>query len=249
MLTIKEIFKKFEVNAAYTFATIENGYPETRIAHLLTYDDEGLYFQTMTVKPFYKQLKDSNKVAICSLVSEAGAAEHDEKGLPSFTPGYFIRVNGDVRELSFEELEEKAKKDDKFTPLIRDIERYPTMTTFVLYKFKGEVYDYDFEMISRDNKIERERFSYGGMKHVEAGFVISNQCIGCGQCFRVCTFKAVNRAGLGQQQYTISGNRCDECGSCYSICPVNAIIPKVKMSEEDRKIAKNKLNKWLETPQ
>lgn len=243
MLTVKEIFDKFEVNAAYTFSTIDGEYPETRIAHLLTYDDEGLYFQTMKVKPFYKQLKETNKLSICSLATGQGAATHDENGLPNFEPGYFIKLNGDVRELSYKELENKAASDDRFVPLVNDIKRYPTMTTFVLYSFKGEVYDYDFAMKTRENKLERERFSYGGMKHIKSGFEISDKCIGCGLCAKVCTFKAI----VPGEKHSIDSKRCDECGSCYSICPVNAVIPKYEMEETNRKIVGKKLNQSLKS--
>ena len=61
MLKIKDIFKKFDEVNAYTFSTIDGDYPEVRIAHFLTFDEEGLYFQTMKVKPFYRQLSETNK--------------------------------------------------------------------------------------------------------------------------------------------------------------------------------------------
>ncbi len=226
MLNTKEVFEGFEKISAYTFATIDGDYPETRIAHFLTYDDEGLYFQTMKVKPFYGQLKKTGKVAVCSLVAENVAATHDENGLPSFPEGYFIRVSGDVRELSFEELTVKAEKDSRFLPLVKDIERYPTMTTFVLYKYKGELYDYDFEMKNRDHKLERQRFSFGGMEVIPPGFTINkDKCISCGKCEVACTFKSI----IPGEKYSINPNRCDECGSCALVCPVNAIETKVPM--------------------
>jgi uncharacterized pyridoxamine 5'-phosphate oxidase family protein len=56
-MKIEEIYKKFDDIGCLTFATIDGDYPETRIAHLFAWDEEGLYFRTMTVKPFYKQLK------------------------------------------------------------------------------------------------------------------------------------------------------------------------------------------------
>ncbi|MBA5851532.1 4Fe-4S binding protein [Clostridium sp. cel8] len=241
MLNIKEIFETFDAVNAYTFSTIDNGYPEVRIAHFLTYDKEGLYFQTMKVKPFYRQLTQTNKLAVCSLVTNQGAVSHDENGLPIFEPGYFIRANGDVKELSFEELTKKAEEDERFLPLIKDIERYPTMTTFVLYRFKGEVYDYDFDKVHRDHKIERNRFSYGDVKCEPPGFVIDpEKCIACGSCEKVCTFSTI----IPGEKYSIDGNRCDECGSCYSVCPVNAIKAKTPMDETYRKICGKKMTEY-----
>jgi ferredoxin len=47
-MKIAEIYAKFEQIGCLTFATIDGGYPQTRIAHLFAYDHEGLYFRTMT---------------------------------------------------------------------------------------------------------------------------------------------------------------------------------------------------------
>ena len=244
MMNIKEIFEKFDKMNAYTFATIDCDYPETRIAHLLTYDDEGLYFQTMKVKPFYRQLKETNKVAVCSLVTNQGPVTHDENGLPIFEPGYFIRANGDIREIDLSELIAKSKESSRFLPLVKDIERYPTMTTFVLHSFKGEMYDYDFDKKNRDHKIERERFSYGGMKHIDAGLYIDpEKCISCGTCAKVCTFSAIVQG----DKYSIDSKTCDECGSCYSVCPVNAIKAKTPMGEDDRNACGKSILKYIDS--
>jgi ferredoxin len=47
-MEIAEIYAKFDQIGCLTFATIDNGYPQTRIAHLFAHDHEGLYFRTMT---------------------------------------------------------------------------------------------------------------------------------------------------------------------------------------------------------
>lgn len=234
-MTIKEIFETFEKLHSYSFSTINGEYSEIRIAHFLTYDYEGLYFQTMKVKPFYAQLIKTNTVAVCALIAPDGRVIHDENGLSGFPAGYYIRVSGDVREVSLEELKEKSNDNDKFLPLIKDINRYPTMTTFVLNRFKGEIYDYDFEKSKRDHKIERKRFSFGGMEYNHAGFSINPEiCISCGTCAMVCTFDAII-PGNKQKAYSINGNRCDECGSCYCVCPSNAVEAKFEMNENERK--------------
>ena len=69
-MDIKAIYKKFDQVGCLTFATIEKDTPQTRIAHLFAYDDEGLYFRTMIVKPFYKQLKKTGRVSICGMYPE-----------------------------------------------------------------------------------------------------------------------------------------------------------------------------------
>ena len=64
-MNIKEMYDRFERIGSFTFATINGDYPETRIAHFVTYDDEGLYFMTMDTKPFYPQADTFNVSINC----------------------------------------------------------------------------------------------------------------------------------------------------------------------------------------
>ena len=219
-MTIQEIFKHFDKIGCCTFATVDGDYPETRIAHFLVYDEEGLYFMTMNTKPFYKQLKKTGKVSVCGLSAKSTVEETAEGNLV-FDAGYFIRLTGDVREVTIEEI--RAKNDPAFAYCIADQERYPAMTAFVIYRAKGEIFDYDFEKEHRAHKLERERFSYGVFPVTAPGLTITENCIGCGTCASVCTFDAIEAQG---NQYRINGNRCDECGNCFISCPADAIIHK-----------------------
>jgi ferredoxin len=175
----------------------------------------------MKTKPFYKQLTNTGMVSVCGL-NASTAVGQDENGMPAFEAGYFIRTSGDVKELSYENLVEKSKSNPDFIPMLKDIEKYPAMTTFVLYKGKGEIFDYDFEKQSRDHKLERIRFSFGDFIFEKAGLVITDKCISCGKCKKECTFDAITQGN----PYRIDGTRCDECGSCYLACPVGAILSK-----------------------
>lgn len=220
-MNIQEIYEYFDKIGCLTFATIDGDYPETRIAHFLTCDDNGLYFMTMKTKPFYKQLIETGKVSVCGL-NASSAVGKDKNGMPTFEAGYFIRTSGDAKELSYENLVEKSKSNPKFVPMLEDIKKYPAMTTFMLYKGKGEIFDYDFEKQSRDHKLERTRFSFNDFSFVKAGLTITDKCISCGICKQECSFDAIKEG----KPYTIDGTRCDECGSCYLACPVGAILSK-----------------------
>lgn len=219
-MTIPEIYELFDKIGCCTFATINGEYPETRIAHFLVYDDEGIYFMTMNTKPFYRQLKETEKLSVCGMYADTAVKKADDGSL-EFDDGYFIRITGDVREVTIDEI--KAKNNPAFSYCIEDNERYPAMTAFVLYRAKGEIYDYDFAKKNRDHKLERKRFSYGDFPTEKAGLTITNACISCGKCKKVCTFNAIYK---GENQYHINGGRCDECGSCYRSCPVKAITHK-----------------------
>lgn len=220
-MTIQEIYKRFDRIGCVTFSTKNGDGIESRIAHFFAYDEDGLYFRTMNTKPFYKQLREGGMVSVCGMYPTTQVT-HDENHLPFFEPGYTIRIAGEVRELSMEEMEDKAVNDPNFNVAVFDVKKYPATRIFVLYCAKGEYYDYDFAKRYRDHKLERERFAYGGMETERPGLWITDRCIGCGKCVNVCTFDAIQSG----ETYSIRGNRCDECGNCYTICPVQAIQAK-----------------------
>lgn len=220
-MEIKEIYERFDKIGCAVFSTVNGGNVESRIAHFFAYDEEGIYLRTMNVKPFYKQLKESKSLTVCGMYPSSEVM-HDENNLPSFHPGYTMRITGDVRELTMDEVEEKAAKNRDFNVAVYDIKKYPATKIFVLYRATGECYDFDYAKELRDHKLERERFAYGGMKVEPAGLKITDQCIGCGKCLTACSFDAI----VPGTPYKILGNRCDECGNCYLSCPAGAVISK-----------------------
>ena len=50
--------------------------------------------------------------------------------------------------------------------------------------------------------------------------VISSQCVGCGDCTKVCTRDAVV---IVRGKALINTDKCNGCGLCISICSYNAI--------------------------
>jgi ferredoxin len=176
MMNIADIYEKFYKIGCLTFATIDKDYPQTRIAHLFAYDDGGLYFRTMVVKPFYNQLKKTEKVSVCGMFPKTSVS-HDAQGMPYFPPGYAIRASGDVREISLETLEEKAAVSDMFMLGVKDIERYPAMTTFCLYRACGEC---------------MENCSFKAICQEGDRYVIDHaRCDACGDCYTICPSDAV----------------------------------------------------------
>ena len=227
-MTIKEIYEKFEKIGCLSFTTVdEAGVPESRIAHLRAYDDEGIYFMTMFTKDFYMSMKKTGKLSICGLYAKT-QVEHDENGMPVFDGGYAIRMSGNVKEVPMEEV--KAKNNPIFELCIKDQEQYQAMVVFCITDGYGDVFDYDFEKINRENKLQREYFSFGGAKEKKKGLHINQEkCISCGVCKKKCSFLAIKE---NENTYTIDPYRCDECGDCYLNCPVKAISYRGENSQK-----------------
>ncbi len=226
-MTIKEIYEAADKIGLLTFSTIYNGEVHSRIAHLNGYDQEGIYFRTMGNKPYGRQLRETGKVTICGNFA-GGISNHDEVGAaPIFTPGYTLRLIGDVRFVDADRIIEKAKHNPMLEVAARDIKSYPAMANgnFVLYRAKGEIFRYDFEKIELSHKIERKRFSLGGATYNEAGVVINPDiCISCGKCRGICSFGAIE---VVDGHYRVNPRYCDDCGSCMLSCPVEAITPSL----------------------
>ncbi len=218
-MTIQEIYNAFDKIGCLTFTTVdENGCPESRIAHLRGYDDDGMYFMTMHTKPFYNHLKINGNLAICGL-SASSEVEHGDDGMPVFMPGYSIRLSGKAYEVSIDEI--KAKNNPIFDVCIKDQEKYPAMVVFCIKSARGDIFDYDFELVSRENKLNRVYFAYNGASIQKRGLILDeNKCISCGMCKKKCSFKAIDQDG---KIYSINSTRCDECGDCMIVCPVKAI--------------------------
>ncbi len=218
-MTIKEIYEKFENIGCLSFTTVDgNGIPESRIAHLRAYDDQGIYFMTMFTKDFYSQLKKTTWLSICGLNANT-QVKHDDNGLPIFENGYAIRMTGKVKEVSIQKI--KEKNNSLFDLCIKDYEKYNAMVIFCITEGYGDVFDYDFEKVSRENKIQREYFAYGGAKEKRKGLNINRElCIACGLCKNKCSFLAIKEE---DNIYSIDEYRCDECGDCFINCPVSAI--------------------------
>ncbi len=221
-MEISQIYEAADRIGLLTFSTIYNGEVHSRIAHLNGYSDEGIYFRTMGNKPFGRQLKESGKVTLCG--HYGAGLEHGEVGSePIFAPGYSLRIIGEVRFVEPEEIFRLAEENPMFEVAARDIRNYPAMGSgnFVIYRAKGEIFDYDFGKLTRDHKLQRIRFGYGGVTYNPAGVrIMADECVACGACAATCSFDAIE---FVDSHYQVRPDRCDDCGSCMLRCPVGAI--------------------------
>ncbi|MFI3305661.1 MAG: 4Fe-4S binding protein [Rikenellaceae bacterium] len=227
-MKISEIYEYADKIGLLTFSTIVGDEVHSRIAHLNGYDDDGIYFRTMSNKPYGRQLRESGRVTICGHYG-GGILNHDDVGAePIFAPGYSFRLIGEVCYVAPEVIIEKAESNPMLEVAARDIASYPAMAegNFVIHKAKGEIFDYDFAKIHRSHKLLRTRFAFGGATYNPAGVRIDHdRCVACGVCHETCSFDAISLADNGK--YSVLSERCDDCGSCLLKCPVEAILPSL----------------------
>jgi len=218
-MKLETLYEYIEKIGVMSFSTMYQDEVHSRSAHFNGFDDDGLYFRTMANKPYARQLLKTGKLTVCGIsdgrVSDAG-------GNLIFPPSFTLRLIGDVRFVSPEDIIEKAKTNPLLQTAAQDIVNYPAMANgnFVMYRAKGEIFDADFEMKHRDYKVLRTRFAFGGATFNPAGVRITDKCIECGVCKDICSFQAIEEG----TPYRCIPEHCDDCGSCLQVCPVDAIL-------------------------
>jgi uncharacterized pyridoxamine 5'-phosphate oxidase family protein/Pyruvate/2-oxoacid:ferredoxin oxidoreductase delta subunit len=215
---VQQALKKI---GSVTITTFDKEILHSRIISICGSDGQGIYFLTMDVKPFYRQLQKNPNLALCGIYPSGRKTGKNSVGQPTFAPGFTLRISGRACEVPEDEVKKKAAAGSEIHQyFLEDAARYPAIRFFCIYQGKGEIYDFDFEMEHRDHKLLRNRFAFGGDTFNGAGVRIRPEaCVACGECFEVCTFKAI----IAGEPYRVDGSLCDECGSCSKVCPQDAV--------------------------
>ncbi len=87
----------------------------------------------------------------------------------------------------------------------------------------------DLHLVLAPKVKHREEFRAGRVASIRQA-----DCAACGKCEELCRFDAVksNKAGSGQEEYTIDETACEGCGVCVEFCPAGAIDFPEKVSGE-----------------
>lgn len=181
------------------FATVDSqGLPQIRMIDVMIVEDERLYFCTARGKEFYRQLTESGQVAITGMNKEF----------------QMIRLNGKAVKLAAHK--EWIDRIFQENPSMNAV--YPGESRYVLEAFCIESGEVEFFDLGKE-PIVRESFSLGNSKLTEAGFFITETCIKCGKCERLCPQSCI-------KGFKINQNHCLHCGLCFEECPVHAVKRK-----------------------
>jgi len=178
------------------FATVDDkGMPQIRIIDIMLVEGEKVYFCTARGKDFYAQLMRDGNVAVTGMNREY----------------QMIRLSGKARRLD----DQKLWIDRIFAenPSMNSV--YPDDSRYVLEPFCIDNGAVEFFDLGRE-PIVRETFALGESEAAFKGYEITDKCIQCGKCERICPQKCI-------KNFVINQTHCLHCGLCFEECPVNAV--------------------------
>ena len=197
--------KKLGYVGVLSFATIDhNGNPQVRNISAIHYEPDAIYFFTARGKDFCKELLDTEKVQIL------GYTMYKE----------MIRLTGTVKPAPEEEQEKWRDIIFNEQPYLSNVYPGDTRSIGIIFCIRDMSIEY-FNL--GVNPIFRESYVIGNAAIQPKGYLISDECIGCGTCQTVCPQQAIEEGS----PYSIRQNNCLHCGNCFEHCPVSAIKRQV----------------------
>lgn len=184
------------------FATVgKKGMPQVRIIDVMMVEDKKLYFCTARGKEFYSELLSSPYVSITGM--------NDAYQM--------VRLMGKVNKL----------KDEKYwidrfideNPTLSNV--YPNDSRYILEPFCVEEGQIELFDLGKE-PIYRKTFTLEKGQIREKGFEITDDCVQCGICKKVCPQQCIEEG----EPYQIKQAHCLHCGLCFEECPVEVIERK-----------------------
>lgn len=195
-----------DIHSTVFAALDDKGLPQTCVIDLMLADEKGLYFLTARGKSFYARLMARPFVAVSGM-----------KGQDTLST-VAISLRGPVRNIGKERLKEIFEKAPYMAKIYPTEKSRDALEVFQIYMGEGEYFD-----LSQQPPY-RQSFSFGGQSVHQTGYQIKGEscigcqgcrsvcpsgcisnttprvidpshCLHCGNCFRICPVKAVEKLG------------------------------------------------------
>lgn len=200
-MDLETCLKKMELVGVLAFATVDQeGAPQIRNISAIHYEKDAIYFFTARGKNFCRELQEDGRVQILCYT------RYKE----------MIRMSGKAYAVAEEEQEKWRDLIFEEQPYLANVYQGDTRDIGIIFCIdQAEVEYFNLGV----NPIFRETYSLGSVTLKKKGYHITEKCIGCGKCKRVCPQRCIDEGN----PYVINQNHCLHCGNCYENCPVKAI--------------------------
>ena len=193
--------EKLKLIGVLDFATIDaDGNPQIRNISAIHYEKDTFTFFTARGKNFCQELLADGRVQVL------GYTKYKE----------MIRVSGKAAPVATEKQKEAMDQIFLEQPYLSNV--YPGKTREIGIVFQMNISKIEYFNLGV-NPIFRQTYLFDS-KEKEKGYQITNACIGCGTCQKVCPQKAIQEG----KPFVIQQEHCLHCGNCFEHCPVQAII-------------------------
>ena len=193
--------KKLGYVGVLSFATVDSsGSPQVRNISAIHYEPGAIYFFTARGKDFCKELLDTEKVQVL------GYTMYKE----------MIRLSGGVKPAPADEQRKWMDVIFSEQPYLSNVYPGDTREIGIIFCIRDMTIEY-FNL--GVNPIFRESYTIGSGEIIPKGYEITDACIGCGKCVKVCPQSAIDK---GKPSF-IHQEHCLHCGNCFENCPVSAI--------------------------
>ena len=200
-MDLETCLKKMELVGVLAFATVDQeGAPQIRNISAIHYEKDAIYFFTARGKNFCRELQEDGRVQILCYT------RYKE----------MIRMSGKAYAVAEEEQEKWRDLIFEEQPYLANV--YPGNTRDIGIIFCIDQAEVEYFNLGV-NPIFRDTYSLGSVTLKKKGYHITEKCIGCGKCKRVCPQRCIDEGN----PYVINQNHCLHCGNCYENCPVKAI--------------------------
>lgn len=210
-----------EIHSTVMATVDDDGHPVTRVIDVMLVDDNTFYFLTAKGKEFYRQLTEQKYIALSGMTGGEGM-DVKEASLHKKA----ISIRGKIESIGAEKLDEIFEANPYMAAIYPEPETRQALEVFKMTDGVGEFFDLSTKPITRGEFLVGDRAAEGldgndsqsGPPH--GGYFITDQCVGCQSCVRVCPQKCIITTSI---PLVIEQEHCLHCGNCYTACPYGAV--------------------------